>query len=103
MPTAKKDVEYQYYTRKLAGASITLPATLPLTDLRKAWHSHVVGSTNRQETATDLEWRWLGTLTGVTGTTLRDRWEQAFVGLATGIKPPVTLDELQTMFYSLAP
>lgn len=101
--TGSKDNEYQYYTRKLAAASITVPANMHLTELRKILHASVVGSSNVRETASDLEWRWLGTFTGVTGKTLRDRWEQAFVSLGTGIKPPATLQELQYMFYQLAP
>lgn len=102
-PVAKKDVEYQYYTRKLAAASITVPATMPLADLRKTWQSHVINKTNEQMTASDIEWNWLGTFSGVNGTTLRDRWEQAFAQVAGGVKVPSTMEELQTLFYTFAP
>lgn len=102
-PTARKDAEYQYYTRKLAAASISVPANTHLNELRKVWHAHITNNVNKQETASDLEIKWLQTLTGVTAKNIRDCWEQAFVGLATGLKPPSTMEELQAMFYTFAP
>lgn len=101
-PVSRKDAEYQYYTARLAAAGISTPATTHLVELRKTWHAHKTGNTNKQEHASDLEYNWLGTFAGVTGKTLRDRWEQAYVSVAEGLRVPSTMEELQAMFYMLA-
>ena len=99
----KKDVEYQFYTRKLASAGISLPATTPVVDLAKAWQAHITNQSVVTQTASDLEWSWLGTYSGVTGATIRDRWEQAYIAVAGGKAIPSTLDEVKFMFFTLAP
>lgn len=103
MATAKKDIEYQYYSRKCAANGITISQNAPLVDFKKAYWAKATGAASNQTTASDLEYNWLGTLTGVTGKTLQDRWREAFVGLGTGLAAPATLEEIQTMFYMLAP
>lgn len=104
MPLYRKDAEFAFFTRKCAAAGINLPANSTLTDYRRSYWAKQVNSTNNQEMETDLEWKWLKTLPGVTGKTLPDMWREAVVGLAqAGLQPSNDLNENITLYYTLAP
>lgn len=98
-PTARKDAEYQYYSR--VAQSLGIASNSPLSHFKRMWWAHVVGSANALETATDLQFKWLGTFAGVTGKTLSDRWREVVVSI--GQPPAATMEENEAIFYTFAP
>lgn len=90
------DAERQWYSTR---AGLTFTQNTPVNEMKRAFYAKTLASNNNQETLQDLEWRWLKTLTGVTGKYPADMWREAVVG-AGGV-PANSLTENKVKYFQL--
>ena len=87
------EIARDWYAKR---AGVTYPTNATLKDMQHTYWAHVVGAGN-QITAGELEWRWLKSLTGVTGKFMGDMWREAVVG--AGAVPTNSLVENKIIYY----
>lgn len=91
------DVTWKWYATR---SGITHAANSPLNQMQWDYWAKTVGGARAGETATDLQVKWLHTLTGVGAATkaLPDLWREAVVG--AGLPPANDIEENQYTYYS---
>lgn len=94
----RKDTEYTWYATR---SSVSYPTNPTLADMKRIYWAKTVGADINKVTATDLEWRWLKTLTGVTGKTIPDMWREAVVG--AGGKAENDIEANRFIYYTIVP
>lgn len=96
----RKDIEWVWYATR---SGITHPSNATLTDMQHAYWAQTVGGARSGETATDLQVRWLHSLTGVGATTktLPDLWREAVVG--AGLPVENDIEANQFTYYTNVP
>lgn len=99
-PKTRKDTEWAWYATR---SGINHTTNTPLVEMQHAYWAKAVGGARTGETATDLQVRWLHTLTGVGANTkaLPDLWREAVVG--AGGKAANDINENKFIYYTIVP
>lgn len=84
------DVKHSWFKSKSG-----LPASAHITDHERAFYMSVVNLP--KESTSELEKRWLRTLTGVTSKELADMWREAVVG--AGLTPEPSINANREKYY----
>lgn len=95
--TDLSELEHSWFSTHLT----TKAPNARIEDIKRAYYIQVVGTANTSENITELEMRWLRTLTGVTAKDLDTMWREAVVG--AGLTPqPSTLANKVLYFSNVA-
>lgn len=93
----RRGIEYEWYAQR---PSVSYPPNARLSDMQRIYWAKTVGADVNKITATDLQWLWLKSLTGVTSKFLPDMWREAVIGI--GKTPAPSLEENRWIYYQFA-
>lgn len=89
-----KEIEQSWYSKR---PGLTFTQSTPINEMKRVFYATTLGVTNNQIPLEELEWRWLKSLTGVTGKYIGDMWREAVAG--SGATPTNSLTENKIIYY----